>query len=80
MHELHEQHFEEHSMLSDGPKYKPMAMMQYLKAEHSMEILNNRWKSFSFLAFLIYAWHFFMAIFAVNVFTDIRQNRQCKDG
>lgn len=34
----------------------------------------------SLLTFLIYVFHLIMAIFAVNVYTDVRQNRACKDG
>ena len=57
-----------------------MELKQYLESEHSLEILNNRWMEFSLLTFLIYAWHLVMAIFAVNVYTDIKQNRACQDG
>ena len=55
-------------------------MKFYLESEHSLEILNNRWLEFSLLTFLIYVWHLIMAIYAVNVYTDVKQNRACKDG
>lgn len=52
----------------------------YLQSENSLEILNKRWVSFSFFTFFIYAFHLIMAIYAVNVFTDISRTRPCKDG
>lgn len=51
----------------------------YLKSENSMEILGKRWVSFSLITILIYVFHLIMAIYAVNVFTDISKERLCKD-
>lgn len=52
----------------------------YLRSENSLEILGKRWVSFSLGTCLIYVFHLIMAIYAVNVFTDISRTRPCKDG
>lgn len=51
-----------------------------MKPENTFVIISKRWVSMTFFTFLIYVYHLVMAIYGVDQFTDISQQRLCKEG
>ena len=52
----------------------------YLTPNASLIILSKRWVEFTAMTALTYVFHLIFAIYGVDKYTDITQNRVCKTG